>query len=782
MTIPTPESSGLAGENLSGRTVEGSPEDQERELLELFEVSAEVEAAERPRLRQIVNSAVDSSINPQRRRALQLTGHVLDWALFGKRGDPIPPGMILLEDGLGYDLSQYFDEICYMRAMYRLEGLGLRPIEKAVVEDIKSRRAERDRMMESLTQTTAEYKLVQSFNMQLPPEHRPQPLSPFFRTLRERQIKEDIRLRYGVEYQEEIEPHSMAGRALAKRLQLLDEETMLRKTTHPEGDEDAVEKAKRFFRQAAINHMVETGYSQAEAARRCETMMHHYCYEAARPLSLELGKAATPLEQWAGREFLSNFVYDLFDTDGPEVDDFDSLVENATYYTISQMHDDYENSLTYDFGTNLQRRLRLPFGGSSITYKQYEQQRLAYDHSHIRETEAIGFTTAAELARDEQTVIGEIEKRQKVEPEFRLLQLQARSDHVPVQGVNEELRIRLTGGQFQSNDPHIPGYTLSGRDGEYFGFVQNTERDPYTKANISIPSEARIALAHEYEKLGLSNLAESVRSNPQLTVEDLRKLIRDNSRYTVPASNNAWLPDKRDMLKLSFFKSLAQDGKLRAQCDGAAKFLQLSLETAFGPGAADVETGYVIGRKKAITAVGHAQTSFVHDGQAYLLDATPYSRNMRWRLSLTNHDTAEPARAATAPPPPLVIEYTEPEIQKTPEEQRKLRIASIRKTLEMQLGVLFGAADQQAVYEKAVQLSAEDPLRRTLETVVLADRDEPVHHREIEALANYLGQYRDTSPELLTQARLPKYDQQTLESLYETVRQVGMLLLPEVSE
>lgn len=739
---------------------------------------------------------------------MQLTGHILDWELFGKRGDRLPPGLIwtygnTLGRSLTYDPRNWFSASCRSASQRRLDDLGCDSLLSAATQDIESRRGEIHETVSGLIMSSPEYRLVQSFNMQLPPESKDMPLLPFFRIIRERQIEEDVKFQYGI--QGAIDARSVAATSLKRRLQWLDDEVMLRKTT-AELRDDTLVRARQFFGQKVfdecgraynrealdrfdIKHSEHSSYlviRLKEGHKDPEGFDYvggcrDYTFEAAEALTYELSEAGTNTQRWIGKEFLDYFMMRLLD---PRTSmSYDMIIEYAIEETSAWMLKCFINDMTssVSYTDSLPVYLRLPEGEEMLD-TLYMSSGKAHSTWHEAHSKGLGFTTAEEIARKERILTGEILRRPRDDSKPRLIQSYSRNTQIPRIYPKNDLRLRLTAETFRHGaDPHIPGYKLASRNGDEYGFVRDNV-DPYTRADIPLSEHQKELLSDQYSQLGLHQLAKSVNGRQNLTVDSLVDLIRDASYYPRPAklrphyqSNDEGLPEHFEARQLSDFQQLVKEGVLQVQCNGSAKFLQLSLEAAFGRGAADIAVGNLIGNSKYINASGHAQTTFVYKDHIYLLDATPFSgvRGQGRRFGFWGNGQAEPPSTVTLATIPEVPEQPEAKpLKADPSELRKQRLASLQHALELQLSVLLGVRDRQGLHKKVASLNSADPVRRTLGIFLRAPKDQ-LTAEDIENLSMYLEQYKKAPADVLAQMRVPAYDAATLDSLIEPVRQLG---------
>jgi len=162
--------------------------------------------------------------------------------------------------------------------------------------------------------------------------------------------------------------------------------------------------------------------------------------------------------------------------------------------------------------------------------EQYTALDTAHSDWHRDHSKNLSFTTAEKMAQQERTIVGRVTKRPKDDGTSRLIKSSAFDVSIPQFNGEDELRIRLAGSTFGDNaDPHIPGYLLSSRNGNEYGFVR-ANVDPYAKAMIPLTTAQRQLLAEQYTQLGLGRLGNTIRNSQELTVDDLVTVIRSNTQ------------------------------------------------------------------------------------------------------------------------------------------------------------------------------------------------------------------------------------------------------------
>lgn len=129
-------------------------------------------------------------------------------------------------------------------------------------------------------------------------------------------------------------------------------------------------------------------------------------------------------------------------------------------------------------------------------------------------------------------------------------------------------------------------------------------------------------------------------------------------------------------------------------------------------------------RNSVINAARHAQVSFMHNGQTYLLDATGGSRfwgagnslgNLLKRSRRKNHCQA-PHLAPPNPQPQKILAESEVTIDITQEQ-----LEHNKQTFEQQLINIYGCTDRQQLYELVVKMPRDDPIRRAVSLTMKSD-------------------------------------------------------------
>ncbi|HSW99407.1 MAG TPA: hypothetical protein VLH38_00035 [Patescibacteria group bacterium] len=774
----------------------------EAHLAELFSASAEVIETQRPKLWSGVETALATCIDQHDQQAMRLTGQLLDWQLFGKPGDPLPMGLAIgySQNGstrFAYNERLGFRGACHSEATKRLEEYGLADITRTVWQEIESRQDQIYQTIGEVIKGTAAYHFVQAFDTPQPPQPEEQPLTPFFRQIRERQVIDDTARRFGIDGV--IQPGTMASIALKRAMQHLDEETMSRKM--PELDTDALQKARDYFTpkvaqklncdpgsflgiicndEGLVYALVKDDPTDPNDLG-AETDVNDYFHDVAEDTAKELNGVNSKAAYHITKEFMMAYLDMLLD---PRTStNHEVLVDMAIKRAATDILEYYELTPTgytdsYDLHKPLSLYLRAPSGGVRISNSELSQLSRPHYKRHEQQSDRLGFTTRDELLKKQQTIIGETLRRPSEDTANRLIQSQLRNPSVPSRAFRADLRIRLGGAVFDNSDPYIPGYMLVGRSGQEFSFTRDGV-DPYVAADIPIHKAAKVSLAQIYEEMGLTSLAKHLHISRGLTVQELTELIRSSSYYALPAKTSHSyeesneLPSSFEAATLESLSFLVSNDTLQAQCNVSAMFLKLSLQHLFGQGTAGIVGGYSL--RDRISEAGHAQTSFVHNDHVYVLDATPSSNLLpdRSRFGIRRKGRMIlPPQTAKLQKQVAYKDQSEDEWPTiTSQELQKQQLSSLQMALEMQLTALFQVTDRQALLEHIARLSTDDPINRTFEITARASQEQ-IDPNELEQLIAYIKGYAKAPAELLSQMRVPGYDGRILETLNENLREI----------
>lgn len=678
---------------------------------ELLTVSPEVAATLRPQLWDTIDRSIQATVSEHERLSLHQTGLLLDWRMFGAPGEPLPDGLIMSDaDGDTRVLSDYrlgITSHCISVSLrdLKLHG-GLKDIVEAARDDLETREPELESTFVDMLKGNPVVQYLRSFDTRMP-QSAERPLTPFMRAIREAQLEHDVRETHGLDPRQPIPLHSPAASMLQRGRWQLDDETM--RAPLPETS-DAFERAREYFgnriAQAYFERSLpepEEGDANAVFRAFMEQGTDHpaidYADDVASKIVAELEGEPGYLSQFdsdAGESFLHSFMtQQLFDNNRSSTDYktlFEEQLKNTAKYLREATHeiDEVANGLI----TDLREWFMRPTGPALPVKEIEEHERNGYRHNHRTSTSFVPWDI---YERQRQTRVGYIESGQS--DGSRLILQSSRREDLERPTPDTDLVISLWADSFADADPQIPGYTLTSRYGELYGFMRN-ESDPYAVAAVGLNADQRASLTETYQSLEMHDLASAITDHPELTVAELVQLVRNNSTYAFPqylassydgfdVSQGAF-PRNFHAESIQDYKNFVHEGILHVQCSGAADFLKYSLRTVFGDQSAATVGGLVIGRSPAIHAAGHAQTTFTYDGQVYILDATPASAHTGDYASTGSNDDLPPARVeAFAPPEPPKSYEQSTNLSADPELIRLEELRGIRRTLESHLEIIM---------------------------------------------------------------------------------------------
>jgi elongation factor P hydroxylase len=778
-----------------------SPLQAEQRLAELLTIRPEVANELRPQLRAVVEAAAPTCISEHDQRALQFTGSILDWQLFGQTGDPLPAGLVYVPDASGrveprYDATQGFGRVCQSEALETLGKFGLDEVSSVAIRAIESHKDEIRATVRAVIEMSPAYHLTQAFDAHTESRYTEQSLTPYHREVLEVSIEDNVKEKFGVET---VIPHSFVAKAINRKLRMHDDDTMLLPGP-AESDNNAIERAQDFFAPEVIAWAVAYGVNREEldgfgtrrlggAADESIVLLlkegvksnnrdyisnaTDYILNAALEMNKGLGAHDSRVQQWVGTEFLYQYMQILLVAQ-KEVT-YGEIVEQALQKAVSEtVTTCLQGFCEYDpEADDLLGALRRPLG-EVLPKASYEKAEELHDASHDNHDKELGFTTATELERQKKQIIGNVVSRPHDEEKIRIIQSDLYNPVLPEHDYEGTLQLRFRDQEWQGADPMILGYELVSRNDNLFGFKQ-LEYDPYAPANVLLTPEQQDEISEMYRELSLDKLAEAIEDNDDLTVSQLVKIMRETGHYPLPESlDEDDFPSSFEVDELSDFEPFVRNGILNVQCNGAAKFLQLSLESIFGEGCASTIGGKALRRSNVINASSHAQTVFSHDGFVYILDATPFSdsdSDEGDRVRYTRSRQPMPATVLTRPP--VTSTFSSGETFNTDDTTGTYqeRAEALQNSFEMQIAAAFDMYYVEDLYEKIVTLPAADPVRQTLELVLSASRG-IIDPSELEQARVYIEKYQEATPELLAQIGLPVYEMSVISLLMQTINRI----------
>ncbi|HSX17243.1 MAG TPA: hypothetical protein VLH86_04030 [Patescibacteria group bacterium] len=785
--------------------------DAERRVADVFVPSPAVAEAQRPALRQVVDRALATAVSPHEQRSLILTGRILEWQLFDPIG-PLPPGLVLSADEQGrsyisFDTREQLGGQCTHAATERLVELGLQDVIDVVKQDWNDRDPQIAAALDAMIRTTPEFALLQSFDIKMPDEVTEQPLLPHVRDEREQQILDHTRQTHHVPDWERISTKldPAAAKTAGRGIQYLDEQTMPRRA-ETRSDDDARQRAKNYF-APTIAEEVRAEFDEAFVGtyqwRNGELWLVTQETPAGQEATIVMDGVAdkvvekldntSPTAKLALRSLVIEGMFErLFDPN--DTTPYAELLEQTIATVAQQVYDYPHMNLGYhhfsEHDDHVQLYRHAPTGEfvHRDTIDDYEAAHAVCDFYLAGNNPTFG--SRHQIEEEARPNVGIVNPNYPDTGVGRLVQTQPYNPNLDTYEPDVDLEVSLWDPQFERNgaDPFIPGYRLAYRAGSHYGFYRDPDGDPYAQPNIPLTPEQQAKLQDIASRLGMTGLATAAAANPNLTVEDLRQLLEDNTFYAY-RGEGIDLPHFLEVNTIDDFAAIvAPDGRMPQQCSATIWFQKTLLEELFGRGSAATTGGLVISGDGTVRTLRHGQTVFIHEGKRYILEAqpqveadgTPLANGVATgRADGTQRDAPPQFSLAEVAPQPQI----EPSMVYDPEAQRERQLEAAFDTLEAQLSVLFRIPDREALKDRLLRLSPDDPIRRAYEFAWRAAMLGDVTDEEAAALARYLDLYGRASPALRKEAGVPSYDPRIVSQLTTAVDSVGVAVtaLREVS-
>ncbi|HEX3568335.1 MAG TPA: hypothetical protein VHT70_01505 [Candidatus Saccharimonadales bacterium] len=779
--------------------VPGTPEARSRRFMEIASCSPEVAAEQRSKLDAAVASACATAPSMHDKQSIQRVANILRWKLFGNVGDTLPEGLVITEvkgdPSLSLDTRKSFTAECAGKAYHSIMLAGGISAENAVLWDIDKRMSDSATEVRALISATPANALLRSFDAQGQPQTNEVPLDQRQRAIEEEKVRRQTLQQFGMGDDvrvEDIPRGSAVDNALRRAYWRIDNQTQQRQ--EPQTEQSAFDKARLYFaerladayikvqkqknqvdvpsRQEVITLLCDTKLgSMDREARRLHTRLLDYksyvIYDELQELSLDPDK--DPFGYACARETLKAATDQLFvgldlSTYTKSLASIESQAYSRVASGIMAEVGDFRRYRPADWLVQLRDQMLDP-QGEYVDLATLEEA--GKHHQHLNE--APMYVSQEALQNDLAQSAGSVQSGGVASA--RIIQTREKDTGLPAPTGQGDLQLTLHDKQFTYADPAIPGYTLVGRSGNAYEFTRDAT-DPYVAAYIPISDNARQTLAQEYKNIGLRKLAAQVTNGPTFTVEQLRSAIQAQSHYPLPteaelASGTGMYSNKIYCIGLSDFESFVANGKLHVQCTGASQFLKSSLQTAFDYRNVGVANGLSIDPSTTnISAAGHQQTTFYHNGKMYILDATP--------------GVATTPRSGEAPNVPNNL------VQQVPAQVASMRslnkpprttteeLRAIRSNFERHLRIALKAPDTQTLYERVAKLpETTDPVRRTLSVTMRASSGGAVTKAEADALVDFLDRYKQFSAADLRSSGLPVYERQLLDLLSASAQAIA---------
>lgn len=778
-------------------------------LRELFTVSDEVVEECRPKLWSTAEKVAAMLVNPEQQQALATYANMIDWQIFGRPYDELPDGLVLISDEdddlcvatdptnpyLNYELG-FVDEALF--------EAGLSEAIRPAIDELNERQEEIEAVVKDCIINSDAYKLLASFDeTQTKPET--QPLNTYWRQVREQQIAEKIRHRFGINSGESIPPDSPFHQEFRREAYYLDNETMPQSQT-VDGADKALQRARNYLipyvaedfnkTQSGRSEFVEVEYCEDDGLYiRSSTdekgQASYELWDYARDTGYTLGQKLSAEDdetRMIAYKFLGVAIETILDPRNTSTykEILDSVVESAVSYavdTFRQVSTVRSMSLISTFDDGESVVLRKP-QASAVDNKWHSEVNRSTPKYNWRDAFNTDYelSTREEILSNERLTTGWVNKYgpANFRTDGRLILSQRRQEPLGSQTGEDDLTIEFTFGYNRSNIPFIPGYKLTSESPfqNRYGFKVDPEGDPYRPCPVIINQKRRKSLADTYSGMGLHTLSGQILSKSKLTVAELGQLIKDSSVYHVPDQlfrydrENPLQSNQSYNMNFDSFAKVVDNDKLLTQCTGASSFLKLSLESVFGRSCASIVSGNVLLANDArIDGRLHAQTIFTHKGRQYIIDTTPPGTitgelpptpiDQGFDYSRQRH-TAHAPHLAMANKDEVPVTH-EAYVEKTLEE----KVIGLRSGLTERLKVAFDLPTDDKLYDHLVQLPGHDPARRAFELLVQFE-DGRIAADEVTDKVSYVENCAEASPDIRRKLKFDHYTTEFLEELRST--------------
>lgn len=789
----------VSGDNQSHEQL-NNPEivDHEARVLELLQPSPELEERLRVQLDAVIDQAQSTSINTQVATTIHYTGEIIKWELFGRIGEPLPPGLIY-SDGYyeGYqsdivcDGRNHFCYNCKRETTDRFNELGLQDIVEEIQQDIRSRELPILEAIRSTIKETTTYRLVQSLQITPPPINNQRPLSRIELQSRQQANYYDTLKKYTTSH---IDPMSAAARELWKLNMALEDMTVPGKAEAPEIN--AYERVYAYFlsplqkalpsEDDAVNYIhdilppadeeledaeaiVKYSTSPDKSAPMEQTFISNLTGDIAIDVTRENYGNVRHLRYVAEWYFTHNFLTRLYSS---TTEDLDAIVEAAIEETTSYIYDGCQQPLGGSFYSDEEYFQGYSRRSPGEFEHAYNIRTKAHEKWHEMSPRAFGFN----ISNSEKEKVGNIIKYNEALPDtHRIILTQAFNADLPYSHPCEDLIVTLSNEYFgREQDPFVPGFILTSRDGQRYGFVYDPTADPYTPPDHQLTSDQLQQMKAMYTAVNLTGLASQM-GESITSIQSWVNGLRDTTIYPDLQTDGQNYGLGAEWNTLQDFEPFIIDDRLYAQCTGSGRFFQLSFETIFGEGTADHIGGLLL--TPEITSAGHAQVVITLNNRLHIVDTTVTSDSSQDEQAPSETAQTPESRISLPPPPtpPEVIptRYLESSDVDTPEFYQD-QLLIINSNLETHLQNILGAKNNDDLFEVIAALPSHDPIRRTLSQVRRATRQEESCDGLTENLA-YLNNYRRADSSLRQKIGLADYDTELVGSLQSSIKHLMVI-------
>ncbi|MEI6478371.1 MAG: hypothetical protein WCO52_05295 [bacterium] len=776
---------------------------QEQAVLEVISIEPEERARLENEIDAIVENLVSMQLTEADKRRTRYVADKVRWEMMG--GRILPASLALYEDSSGSRSVGYHPDLEEMKnaedyLAFSAVSQMLEPVEAQVDEIIQNREERFVEVFCDYARSGPQYGLLASFTVNLP-EELDQPITESWRNVREHQIDQSVRHRFGLGEDQNIPRRSEPDMAMRREKYQLDLETKPA-VRHKKGVEGASfdawfrEVAKDFLpgdidRQAVEITRIWAEHTEDEEGNASQEKVLNLELNDGRVVELE---HVDKLYEWGG-DFLKHERIWPFDLE--EVDDFLATYVVAKYYRLFSdekrdpsfenilnecVEDKVRSAIENDWQSAFLGRLSAPLlrGLPVYPFKEKSGKDLKEIPPPFQEPDGrVNVESRNSMEFQRGMEIGTI-LRKDAECGDQRMMFWSKGDALDLPDRHEsEFDLCIAVLQNEAPDGkrthhlRVPGYELVGQKGTIWYFTHAEGYDPYTGSEeVEVPAEARQTLAEEYDGIGLTDLAATLRDSDELFLDELVERIAAHSQYTFDETYSGGFKKHRT---IESFEQFVEGGRLQVQCTGAAAFLIASLKILFPEGAVSQIAGNMLGRGRRITAVGHAQVVFALDGLCYVLDSTPplgEGRGGRHAWGWADFGKSHRVRRQPREKPgkdskesPAAVPLHNAEKRVGSEEERN-RV--IRTRLEETLSVVFDVASNEELYRKVLKLGQSDPVRRSLEAGVRSTGEQRTG-TELQDASSYLDMVLAADPRTIRSMGLPVYDARLLQILKRTL-------------
>lgn len=757
--------------------------------------------AERQSFPNLVEQACATTVNPNLQEAIRLVGQEVEWRLYAKPGEPLPDHLVLV--------PKYYNDACNTLNYHPRSPVGWHET-KLIIErylmphglanrlevNANHRRFYQDLIHQNIVdivKSTPGCQLLASFGIESPQTEQ-QPLTPYWRQIREAQDEASIRTQFAIAEGQPIPLRSPADHARRRSQQQLDDETMPNQSRQTQ-PEDGFSRARAYFSQIVCEPGDVIMWPPA-GSKEVEAYVQHadgtcdnigeLLWEKLNDQFIDARNNLRMPEEFS-TYFVNSFAHTLFTVNSnPDSLGYTAYLETYTNEYVSGALPD--NSFiplgtselnwaidSYASGVAWRKQALGPVV-SNLDYSEINLKRILVERLLTEEeaNEKVGNCDRLQYEADKAKRVGVVrEHLSTIVPSRaeRLIQSQQFRELPAIDHTQPNLLV-INFGERVFDDlsmPLIPGYITVGHNasfGETFAFIPDTEHDPYQTSGAPLGNLKM--LIQSYRSLGLESLATVLESGQIQTVDDLAQAIAQESVYSF-----GWEYISKPQ-SIDEFAPLVKDGRLNVQCNGAANFLRLSLNQFGRYANTSTTSGYVLpANSSRIDGARHQQTIVTHQGKPYIIDATPSlppeegygsengaaNGNTFRQTASVSPKPAEPAKPKLdrTPVPEATYETPAFDMEEVVKEHREKNLAGLRQSLEAQLQIVLQQPNQDTLYKFVSNLPQHDPIRRTLSTAIQASQPSTTTDDAVK-LVDYLQAVANATPQTLRKLRLTKYD------------------------